>query len=149
MPSSLSRLAILDLNSIQSSALCTHSPYFSPVQSLMLSIHIILGLPCPLFPSIFPSSNNLCIPFCQIKCLKYWSFLFFIVVISDLLEIVISRTSSLLLCSVHDILIILLYIHISNALVCFELPLSMSMSLNHKVMLTICNTLMLFFLFLC
>ena len=45
---------------------------------------------------------------------KYWSFRFFIVAISDLLEVVISRTSSLLLCAVHDILIILLGIHISN-----------------------------------
>ena len=115
MPSTLSRLAVMDLHSIQSLALHTHSPYFSSVQSLMLSIHIILGLPCPLFPSIFPSSNNLCIPFCLIQCPKYWSFLFFIVIMSDLLEIVISRTSSFLLCSVHDILIILLYIHISNA----------------------------------
>ena len=53
--------------------------------------------------------------FCLIKCPKYWSFLFFIVTITDLLEIVISRTSSLLLCSCHDILIILLYIQISNA----------------------------------
>ena len=71
----LSRLAIMHLHSIRSSALCTHSPYFSPVQSLMLSIHIVLGLPCPLFPAIFPSGNNLCIQFCLIKCPKYWSFL--------------------------------------------------------------------------
>ena len=75
VPSTLSRLAVMDLHSIWSLALHTHSPYLSPVQTLMLSIHIILGLPCPLCPSIFPSSNNLCIPFCLIKCLKYILFL--------------------------------------------------------------------------
>ena len=114
VPSTFSRLAVMDLHSTQSLALHTNSPYFSPVQSLMLSIHIILALPHPLFLSISPSSNNLCIPFCLIKCPKYWSFLFFIVTISDLLEIVISITS-LLLCTVHDILIIHLHTHISNA----------------------------------
>ena len=74
VPSTLNRLAVMDLHSFQSSALHTHSPYFNPVQFLMLSIHIVLGLPHPLFPSIFPSSNNLCIPFCLIKCPKSWIF---------------------------------------------------------------------------
>ena len=76
VPSTLRRLAVMDLHFICSLAHCTHSPYFSPVQSLMLSIHIIPDLPHPLFPSIFPSSNNLCIPFCLIKYPKYWSFLY-------------------------------------------------------------------------
>ena len=147
MPSTLSRLAVKDLHFIWSLVLCTHSPYFSPVQSFMLSMHIILGLPHPLFTSIFPSSNNLYIPFCQIKCPKYWSFSFLLLSLSvvfwmlsflALLQYIGAQSmisSSFFCISTFQML-----------LVCFELPLPMSMSLNYKVTLTICNTVMLFFL---
>ena len=44
-----------------------------------------------------------------ITCPKYWHFLFFIIGNDDLVVFAIFKTSSLVLCSVHDALNILLY----------------------------------------
>ena len=41
------------------------------VHSLMLSVHIVLGLPRPLLPFILPSISNRCIPSPLIICPKY------------------------------------------------------------------------------
>ena len=112
--------------------LFTQSPYFSPVQSLMLYIHIILGLPCPLFPSIFLQVIIFVYPFCLIKCLKYWSFLFLLS-----LSVIFWRLSFLGLLHYFcpQSMVSSLFFSISTfqmLLVCFELPLSLSMFLSHK-----------------
>ena len=62
---------IMDLHCFLLYAFFTHSAYPSSVHSLMLSIHIVLGLPLTRFPLCFPSSNNLCIPSFHIICPKY------------------------------------------------------------------------------
>ena len=80
----------------------------------MFFIQVTLGLPPPLFLSILPSSYNLWIDLILITCPKYWHFLFFIVGNKDLVVFAVFKTSSLVLCSVHDTLNILLYAHISK-----------------------------------
>ena len=80
----------------------------------MFFIQVTLGLPRPLFPSILPSSYNLWIDLILITCPKYWHFLFFTVGNKDPLVFAVFKTSSLVLCSVHDTLNILLYAHISK-----------------------------------
>ena len=60
-----------------------------PKHSMMFFIQVILGLPCSLFPSILPSSNNFWIDFALITCPKYWDFLFFIVDNNELVVIAI------------------------------------------------------------
>ena len=69
---------------------------------------------CTLFPSILPYSNNFRIDL-ALTCPKYWHFLFFTVDNNELAVFTILKTSSSVLCSVHDTLNILLYAHISKA----------------------------------
>ena len=68
----------------------------------MFFIHVIRGLPRPLFPSILSSSNNFWIVLALITCPKYWHFLFFIVGNNELVVFDIFKNSSLVLLSVHD-----------------------------------------------
>ena len=105
----------MDLHRSRSCATLIQSLYDIFVHSLMLSVHIVLGLPRPLLPFILPSISNRCIPSPLIICPKYWYFLFLIVFNNDLLVFILCKTSALVLCSFHDILNILLYSHISKA----------------------------------
>ena len=105
----------MDLQMFRSSPLLTHPLQVCPNHSLTFFIQVILGLPCPLFPSILPSSNNFWIDLALITCPKYWHFLFFIVGHKELVVFAILKIiNSLVLCSVHDTHNILLYAHISN-----------------------------------
>ena len=115
VPSVVNRSAVMDLHHSRSCATLIQSLYDIFVHSLMLSVHIVLGLPRPLLPFILPSISNRCIPSPLIICPKYWHFLFLIVFNNDLLVFILCKTSALVLCSFHDILDILLYSHISKA----------------------------------
>ena len=115
VPSVVNRSAVMDLHRSRSCATLIQSLYDIFVHSLMLSVHIVLGLPRPLLPFILPSLSNRCIPSPLIICPKYWHFLFLIVFNNDLLVFILCKTSALVLCSFHDILNILLYSHISKA----------------------------------
>ena len=115
VPSVVNRSAVMDLHRSRSCATLIQSLYDIFVHSLMLSVHIVLGLPRPLLPFILPSISNRCIPSPLIICPKYWHFLFLIVFNNDLLVFILCKTSALVLCSFHDILNILLYSHISKA----------------------------------
>ena len=115
VPSVVNRSAVMDLHRSRSCATLIQSLYDIFVHSLMLSVHIVLGLPRPLLPFILPSISNRCTPSPLIICPKYWHFLFLIVFNNDLLVFILCKTSALVLCSFHDILNILLYSHISKA----------------------------------
>ena len=115
VPSVVNRSAVMDLHRSRSCATLIQSLYDIFVHSLMLSVHIFLGLPRPLLPFILPSISNRCTPFPLIICPKSWHFLFSIVSNNDLLVFILCKTSPLVLCSFHDILNILLYSHISKA----------------------------------
>ena len=115
VPSVVNRSAVMDLHRSRSCATLIQSLYDIFVHSLMLSVHIVLGLPRPLLPFILPSISNRCIPSPLIICPKYWHFLFLIVFNNDRLVFILCKTSALVLCSFHDILNILLYSHISKA----------------------------------
>ena len=87
----------------------------------ILSIHIVFGLPLPLFPLILASNNSLCTIFgLLIKCPKYSHFLFLMIFINFRLVFIILSTSPLGLCSFQDILNICRYVHISKASILFE-----------------------------
>ena len=114
VPSTCSRSAIMDLQDLP---LFLHIHYIlrvCPNHSLMFFIQVILSLSRSLFPSILSSSNNFWIDL-ALTCPKYWHFLFFIVGNNELAVFTILKTSSSVLCSVHDTLNILLYAHISKA----------------------------------
>ena len=115
VPSVVNRSAVMDLHRSRSCATLIQSLYDIFVHSLMLSVHIVLGLPRPLLLFILPSISNRCIPSPLNICPKYWHFLFLIVFNNDLLVFILCKTSALVLCSFHDILNILLYSHISKA----------------------------------
>ena len=115
VPSVVNRSAVMDLYRSRSCATLIQSLYDIFVHSLMLSVHIVLGLPRPLLPFILPSISNRCTPFPLIICPKYWHFLFLIVFNNNFLVFILCKTSPLVLCSFHDILNILLYSHISKA----------------------------------
>ena len=115
MPSVVNRSAVMDLHRSRSCATLIQSLYDIFVQSLMLSVHIILGLPRPLLPFILPSIANRCTPYPLIICPKYWHFFFLIVFNNDLLIFILCKTSPLVLYSFHDILNMLLYSHIAKA----------------------------------
>ena len=115
VPSVVNRSAVMDLHRSQSCATLIQSLYDIFVHSLMLSVHIVPGLPRPFLPFILPSISNRCTPFPLIICPKYWYFLFLIVFNNDLFVLILCKTSPLVLCSFHDILNILLYSHISKA----------------------------------
>ena len=115
VPFVVNRSAVMDLHRSRSCATLIQSLYDIFVHSLMLSVHIVLGLPRPLLPFILPSISNRCTPFPLIICQKYWHFLLLIVFNNDLLVFIVCKTSPLVLCSFHDILNILLYSHISKA----------------------------------
>ena len=102
----------------------------------MLSIHCTLGLPLPLFPSIFPSRITLCMLLSLVRCPKYLHFLFLID--DKIVSVALANCKTLLfvLCSVHVIFSILLSIHISKACSFLLLFLLTSKFLNHKAMLT-------------
>ena len=53
---------VMDLHRSRSCATLMHSLYDIFVHSLMLSVHIVLGLPRPLLPFILPSISNRCTP---------------------------------------------------------------------------------------
>ena len=76
VPSVVNRSAIMDLHRSRSCATLMQSLYDIFVHSLMLSIHIVLGLPRPLLPFILPSISNRCTPSPLIICPKYCHFLF-------------------------------------------------------------------------
>ena len=114
VPSTCSRSAIMDLQDLPL-FLHIYPLWVCPNHSLMFFIQVILSLSRSLFPSILPSSNNFWIDLALITCPKYWHFLFFIVVNNELAVFTILKTSSSVLCSVHDTLNILLYAHISKA----------------------------------
>ena len=104
VPSVVNRSAVMDLHRSRSCATVIQSLYDSFVHSLMLSVHIVLGLPRPLLPFILPSISNRCTPSPLIICPKYWHFLFLIVFNNDLLVFILCKTSPLVLCSFNDIL---------------------------------------------
>ena len=95
VPSVINRSAVMDLHRSRSCATLIQSLYDIFVHSLMLSIHIVLGLPRPLLPFIFPSISNRCTPSPLIICPKYWHFLFLIVFNKDLLVFILCKTSPL------------------------------------------------------
>ena len=72
VPSVVNRSAVMDLHRSRSCAILIQSLYDIFVHSLMLSVHIFLGLPRSLLPFIFPSISNRCTPFPLIICPKYW-----------------------------------------------------------------------------
>ena len=78
--------------------------YSLSLTSLILFIHIILGLPLPIFSTICASNNSLCM---------------LLGLFDDFINLrlvfIILSTSSLDLCSFHNILNICLYVHISKA----------------------------------
>ena len=71
VPSVVNRSAVMDLHRSRSCATLIQSLYDIFVHSLMLSVHIVLGLPRPLLPFILPSISNRCTPFPLIICPKY------------------------------------------------------------------------------
>ena len=71
VPSVVNRSAVMDLHRSRSCATLIQSLYDIFVHSLMLSVHIVLGLPRPLLPFILPSISNRCIPSPLIICPKY------------------------------------------------------------------------------
>ena len=58
VPSVVNRSAVMDLLRSRSCATLIQSLYDIFVHSLMLSVHIVLGLPRPLLPFILPSISN-------------------------------------------------------------------------------------------
>ena len=58
VPSVVNRSAVMDLHRSRSCATLIQSLYDIFVHSLMLSVHIVLGLPRPLLPFILPSISN-------------------------------------------------------------------------------------------
>ena len=77
------------LHRSRSCATLIQSLYDIFVHSLMLSVHIVLGLPRPPLPFILPSISNRCTPSPLIICPKYWHLLFLIVFNSDLLVFIL------------------------------------------------------------
>ena len=71
VPSVVNRSAVMDLHRSRSCATLIQSLYDIFVHSLMLSVHIVLGLPRPLLPFILPSISNHCTPFPLLICPKY------------------------------------------------------------------------------
>ena len=76
VPSVVNRWAVMDFHRSRSCTTLIQSLYDIPVHSSMLSVHIVLGLPRPLLPFIFPYNSNRCTPFPLIISPKYWHFLF-------------------------------------------------------------------------
>ena len=76
VPSVVNRSAVMDLHRSRSCATLIQSLYDIFVHFLVLSVHIVLGLPRPLLPFILPSISNRCTLFPLIICPKYWHFLF-------------------------------------------------------------------------
>ena len=62
VPYVVNRSAVMDLHRSRSCATLIQSLYDIFVHSLMLSVHIVLGLPRPLLPFILPSISNRCTP---------------------------------------------------------------------------------------
>ena len=60
VPSVVNKSAVMDLHRSRSCATLIQSLYDIFVHSLMLSVHIVLGLPRPLLPFILPSISNRC-----------------------------------------------------------------------------------------
>ena len=111
--SALNRLNVMDLHFYLFSSFLIHSLQLMFNQSLILSIYIILDLPLPLFPSILAFNNSIYMLFgLLIICPKYSHFLFLMIFINLRLVVIILSTSSIDLCSFHDILNIHLYVHI-------------------------------------
>ena len=75
VPSVVNRSAVMDLHRSRSCATLIQSLYDIFVHSLILSAHIVLGLPRPLLPLILPSISNRCTPSPLNICPKYWHFL--------------------------------------------------------------------------
>ena len=71
VPSVVNRSAVMDLHRSRSCGTLIQSLYDIFVHSLILSVHIVLGLPRPLLPFILPSISNRCTPFPLIMCPKY------------------------------------------------------------------------------
>ena len=71
VPCVVNKSAVMDFHRSQSCATLIQSLYDIFVHSLMLSVHIVLGLPRPLLPLILPSISNRCTPFPLIICPKY------------------------------------------------------------------------------
>ena len=82
---------------------------------MMFFIQVILGLPCPLFPSILSSSNNFWIDFALITCPKYWYFPFFIVDNNELVVFVMYKLLHWFYVLSMITFIIFLYAHMSKA----------------------------------
>ena len=62
VPSVVNRSAVMDLHRSRSCATLIQSLYDIFVHSVMLSVHIVLGLPRPLLLFILPSISNRCTP---------------------------------------------------------------------------------------
>ena len=77
VPSVVNRSAVMDLHRSRSCATLMQSLYDISVHSLMLSVHIVLGLPRPLLPFILPSISNRGTPSPLIIYPNYWHFLEF------------------------------------------------------------------------
>ena len=95
MPSVVNRSAVMDLHRSRSCVTLIQSLYDIFVHSLMLSVHIVLGLARPLLPFILPSISNRCTPSPLIMCPKYWHFLCLIVFNNDLLVVMSSEPLTL------------------------------------------------------
>ena len=96
VPSVVNRSAVMDLHRSRSCATLMQS-YDIFVHSLMLSVHIVLGLPRPPLPFILPPISSRCTPYPLIICPKYWHFLFLIVFNNDLLVFILCKTSPLVI----------------------------------------------------
>ena len=71
VPSVVNRTGVMDLHRSRSCASLIQSLNDIFVHSLMLSVHIVIGLLGPLLPFILPSISNRCTPSPLIICPKY------------------------------------------------------------------------------
>src|SRR6218665_1544597 len=124
--------------------LCIFLEFLYP-SSIIQFMSFCLGLPLPLLPSILPSIISLCrelpLRMCPIQ------FFCFVLIISnkDLFSSTFFNTSSFVLCSVQQILSVLLHIHISKASICLTSSfLIVQVSAPYKVTLHISALTILF-----
>ena len=99
---------------------------------LMSSNIILLFLPLGLFPSALPSMTVLSSPSDRMTCPVHRAFLLQMVLINVRSSPTLLSTSSFLTLSVQLIFSILLHTHISNSLVSWCHPSSMSTLLSHR-----------------
>ena len=93
VPSIVNWSDVVNLHRSRSCVTMLQSLYDIFVHSLLLSVHIVLGLPRPLLPFILPTISNRCTPSPLIIRPKYWHFLFLILFNINLLLFILCKTS--------------------------------------------------------